>query len=456
MEIMLEQGQHQIMSAKMQQALRVLQMPADELRQYLAEQAMENPVLEVSDTDPLTEELPEDTTEADIIWEMDYSGNRVEAKNDRRNTGTFETGTAGEESFTEMLLRQLREERRIPRDLLPLCRIIVGSLDERGYLADEVPLLAEMAGVGEERMLQALYAVQELSPAGVGARSLQECLMIQLAQTREFRADTLHLITEGLPLLAEGNLTALAKKLNLSREKAERAAEVVRALNPIPSRGYRTREEKNYVIPEARVERKGEGWNIVYSDSAIPGVGIHTEYCALLRGTEDAELRSYLKRQVTGANTIIKNVELRKKTLLQVIECLVRRQSAFLERPDGQLVPFVIAEAAEELGLHSSTVSRAVQGKYITTPRGTIALKSLFSVPSSRGSEVSSAGAKEQVRMLILAEDKAHPLSDEKLRQELEKLGLSLSRRTVTKYRESMGIPAASARRRTEKEQEHG
>lgn len=244
MEIMLEQGQHQIMSAKMQQALRVLQMPADELRQYLAEQAMENPVLEVSDTDPLTEELPEDTTEADIIWEMDYSGNRVEAKNDRRNTGTFEAGTAGEESFTEMLLRQLREERRIPRDLLPLCRIIVGSLDERGYLADEVPLLAEMAGVGEERMLQALYAVQELSPAGVGARSLQECLMIQLAQTREFRADTLHLITEGLPLLAEGNLTALAKKLNLSREKAERAAEVVRALNPIPSRGYRTREEK--------------------------------------------------------------------------------------------------------------------------------------------------------------------------------------------------------------------
>lgn len=452
MDIVLGQVQHQTMSAKMQQALHVLQISTDELRQYLLERAMENPLLDVSNTDLMAEAIPEETAEADIVWEMDFSGNRVESKAGRGDDRQWLEGISEEESFTEILLRQLHTERRVPRDLLPLCEIVVESLDKRGYLADPVELLAALAGVTEREMLQAVYAVQELSPAGVAARDLQECLMIQLAQTREFRSETLHLITEGLPLLAEGNLSLLAKRLNMSKEKVEEAAAVVRALNPIPSRGYHTREEKNYVIPEARVEKRPGGWNIVYSDHAVPTVHINQEYSDMLQNTQDGEVRNYLRRQIAGANAVIKNVGLRKKTLLCVIECVVRHQAAYLERPDGPLVPLVIGDVAEELGLHSSTVSRAVQGKYITTPRGTIPLKSLFSVPSSRGSEVSSAGAKEKVRLLILAEDKAHPFSDEKLRQQLETLGLNLSRRTVTKYRESMGIPAASARRRGKKE----
>ena len=448
------QTQRQVLSQTALQSLTVLQLPLAELYPWLEEQSARNPMLDVELPEALSVSLPRSAENEEPVWRADDADFVPEQlrRRQREEAGVPEQAERSED-FRTMLRRQLLEERNIPPTLLPLCFFLVDSLNRRGYLDDSLELLSRRAGARLSDMTQALYAIQEMTPPGVGARSLQECLIIQLAQTKDFCAGTVKLIRDGLEPLARNDVRALSRLLGVSEAEARRYCDAVRRLNPIPSRGYDTGEDDAFVIPEAELLREGGQWVVRYHDRALPRVRLDAQYEAMLRQTDDPEAREYLTAQLRAAKDLMRELDERKSTVIRVIEVLVRRQSAVFTQGFTALKPLSCAEVAAELSLHPSTVSRAVQGKYLMTPVGPMELRRLFSTSASAEggageAAVSSVAAKERLRGLIAAEDKAKPLSDEKLAQAMEALGVPLSRRTVAKYREAMGIPAASVRKR--------
>ena len=446
MELVQKQSLRQTMSQTMIQSLAVLQMPIVELYPFISERVLENPVLDVEAPASMSVELPQYLTPRRLIWETDYSGERSERSPDDFPQEPFEA----QDDFREMLHLQLGEERMLPPDMLPLCHFLVDSLNNRGYLEDPIELLAGIAGVPAADMTQAMYAVQELTPTGVGARTLQECLVLQLVQTPDFNASTLKLVTAGLDLLAANDLGGIAALLGVGRAEAESCCAAVRRLNPIPSRGYRTGSDSIFVIPEAEVSAEGRRWAVRYNERALPKLRIHPDYEAMLRRSDDPQLTEYLKTQMDRAHELMHMIYARESTLVRVIECIVQYQSEFLMRGFEALRPLSIGEVAEDLDLSPSTVGRAVQGKFILTPQGMLELKRLFSGPASADSAVSAAGARERLRALVKAEDRRDPLSDERLCSAMKALGVPISRRTVAKYRAELGIPPAAKRKQRE------
>ena len=331
MELVHEQNLRQTLNQTMIQSLAVLQKPIFELYQYISEKVLENPVLDVEAPEAITVELPQYASAERLIWETDYSGNRSERWQGISDQSPPEPADQ-RDGFTEMLHLQLQEERMIPRELLPLCHFLVDSLNRRGYLEDSIELLAEIAGASISDMTQAMYVVQELTPTGVGARTLQECLVLQLVQTKDFNASTLKLITSGLDLLAANDLRAIAELLGVGRTEAAECCAAVRRLNPIPSRGYRTGNDNIFVIPEAEVLREEQRWVVRYNDRALPKLGISPDYEAMLRQSDDPQITAYLKRQMCAARNLIHEVDARGTTIMRVLECVIRRQRAFFEQ----------------------------------------------------------------------------------------------------------------------------
>ena len=440
-------GQEQRLSQAVMQALNVLQMPLPELYQYISSCEMENPLLDVSTPEMMALELPREQEQEDVIWEESDPIFSAYHNAEQKRETSAEFPDYGE-NFYSVLHHQISEEDKLPSSLLPLCHFLVDCLNERGYLEEPVELLAESYGTSVENMTQALYALQEMSPAGVGARSLQECLILQLLQSPDFNGYTVKLIKEGLELLAANDLRSIAKLLSLPRTEASKCCDAIRRLNPIPSRGYDTGERVSYVIPEAEIQREGDHMVVHYNDAAIPRISINQEYREMLEASANPQLVQYLKQNLASANQLIREVSGRKRTVLRVLDSLIRRQSAFFDRGFEALVPLMPSEIAEELGVNRTTVSRAIQGKYILTPMGLLEIKRLFSARSSAAGEESAASVRERIKVLIAAEDSLAPLSDEKLCQALQALGVSISRRTVAKYREGMGIPPAAQRKK--------
>ena len=432
----------------MAESLSLLQMPLTELYEYVLEKATENPVLDVSAPEMLSVELPQSTEPEDVIWESEDAAPYPAGKQQQFEVDRMAQIVVPSGDFSEMLRHQLALDRRIPPEFLPLCEFLVDCLDRRGYLTDPIDVLAALANTDVENMTQALYTLQEMTPTGVGARDLQECLILQLVQTEDFNAATLKLIREGLGLLAANNLRAIARLLKLSEDDAARCCDAVRRLNPIPSRGYDTGEGKGYVIPEAEVLLDGECLTVRYNDRALPRISISGYYRTMLKESRDPEVTAYLRGSIRAADSLIRELDWRRTTVVRVIECLVSHQRAVFRDGFAALSPLVLKDVAAEIGVSLSTVSRAVRGKYITTPRGTIELKQLLSVRASAGTDSSAAAVKERIRALVAAEDKGRPLSDENLCRALQALGHPISRRTVAKYRDALEIPPASRRRR--------
>lgn len=435
--------QQQVLSTAMRQSLEILRMPAAELHAFLLEEAQENLFLQV--------EEPEFADAADLFapetlpygdW-PEYGALQSPGAG-KENSDPAEC-MCGTESFTDYLLEQLMQDKSIPREYLAACCYLVQNLNRRGWLEDSLDSLSGCIGVPVRQMEQALYIVQSLSPAGVGARGLEECLILQLAQTKDFSAETLALIRRGLELVAKNDFRAAALELNVSAERAKKCCEAIRRLNPIPSRGFSTGETVQYVSPEAEVTREGDRLAVRYLESAQPKVSLEPAYVQLLEETRDPALERYLAAHRRRAQALIEDVEQRKRTLLRVLQCVLESQYGYFLHGPENLQPLTAQAVAQKLGVNASTVSRAIQGKSIVCAQGTVPVKSLFSAKLDR-QEASSASARERLRLLIRAEDKTAPLSDEQLKQALGALGIRLSRRTVAKYRKIMDIPAATMR----------
>lgn len=452
LEQRLEQVQKLILTQTMQQSLQFLQMSTLELADFLQDAALSNPLLEVelpSQSQPIPDSSEREPDNLAVEFQEQSIWSRSLSRNKNADAPDFSAFYSKTQSFSEYLNEQLGQMKQLDPATLVRCRYLVGCLNSIGYLDCTLSELAEETQQSLFDMEQALFVLQSLDPIGVGARSLSECLLLQLAEGPEFNEVNIRLIQDGLPLLAKDDYPALAKQLRVSVAEARRAAEVIRQLNPIPSRGFSTEDTFGYVQPEA-VIRSENGQIVVETNRHhLPHVTLNEEYCSLVgsKGCEDAQ--PYLKEKIVAAKNLISSMDNRYDTISRLLNAIVHMQRAYFLH-SGSLQPMTMKQLADQLDLNPSTVSRAVKEKYIQFDGRIVPLRGLFTtaLQSSDGEAVSSEAARQQIKRFVSAEAAEKPLSDEALCEALAGVGITLARRTVAKYRSELGIPSASIRKR--------
>ena len=433
----LRLGQQLAMTPQMRQAIRLLQLSTLELKGELRHLLESNYML-VMDDEPPREEWEGG---ADRLYEG-------------RDTDSL---PEPEESLRDQLFWQLNAARFSDRDHL-IGTVIIDSIDERGYLECSMDeLLEALVHLGldarPEDVEAVLQHVQRFEPPGVAARSLSECLLRQLEESgadAPSRDLAMRIAHHHLEALARHDLTGLMRRLGTTREELEGALALLRTLNPRPGAGY-PGSPTEYVTPDLRVSRVAEGWRVELNPDTVPRLRINSVYAELVRlgdrGSENLSLRQHLSE----ARWLIKCLANRAETLLRVSRAIIRRQSKFLEHGEEGMQPLVLRDIASELDLHESTVSRVTSRKYVQTPRGVFELKYFFSnqVATANGGSASAIAIRARLRKIIDEEEPGRPWSDQRLALDLEQAGFRVARRTIAKYRESMGIPPSNERRRT-------
>ncbi|HXA05623.1 MAG TPA: RNA polymerase factor sigma-54 [Bryobacteraceae bacterium] len=327
---------------------------------------------------------------------------------------------------------------------------IIGNLDEDGYLTASLEEIADMGEHTQEQIESALKVVQSLEPAGVGARNLRECLLLQLESRNARSGVAWQIVTDHMRLLEMRQFRELAKVLGRPAEHIELAVKVIKRLNPRPGLRY-SGPGARVVEPDVYFFKDGDHYVIQMNDEEVPQLRLNSQYRKMLDRDNGAakDVRDYVRERYTSAIQLMKNIEQRKQTILRVCESIVRRQTDFLAQGLDYLKPMMIKEVAEEVGVHPSTVSRAVANKYVHTPQGVFELRYFFSeaVQGPSGGGTPLLLLKRRVKKMIEDEDGAHPLTDEQITAMLQASGIQVTRRTVAKYREDMKIPSTHQRR---------
>ena len=445
----------------MYQSLNILGMAAWDLKEYIDGQLMDNPVLEIESSEPTDSEsffasvsIPYEKEYDPFhqLWEERGLSENVTSKPAKRDLYEPIIGDLYHPHKRETLAQSLREQLigiGLDSDLFEICIFLSECLDHRGYLDFELSDIAGETGIQLTKLQEALSLLQSLTPTGVAACNLEECLLLQLAKNGLLNPYTRALVKDGLFLLAGNNVRGISNLLKCSEKDALHWAEVVRGLNPIPSQGYATCEPIIQIIPDAMIIVENGLIQITLNKAGIPRLEISADYQALIKSSENKDTKKYLNERILLAKSLIRSVEGRDKTLYNILLSLSEIQPRFFE--DGKsLVPVTMGEIAELLDLHISTVSRAVQNKYIICAAGTIPLRSLFTsgIKFKESGLVSNKIICQKIKDMIDEEDVKKPLSDEKLRSMLVCEGIDISRRTVAKYREDLGIFCSSKRRR--------
>ncbi len=331
---------------------------------------------------------------------------------------------------------------------------IIGNLDENGYLTATLEEIAESGQHSMAEVQEGLRMVQSLDPAGVGAKDVRECLLLQLESRNGKGGVAWQIVANHLKLLETRQTKEIAKQLGRPLEHVQVALDVIRHLDPYPGLRYSDRGARQ-VEPDVYIFKEGDEYIIQLNDDDLPQLRLNAQYRKMLDRDQDPgkevtkEIRNYVKDRYAAAIQLIKNIEQRKQTILKVCQSIVRRQLEFLEHGIDQLKPMMIKEVAEEIGVHPSTVSRAVASKYADTPQGVFELRYFFSeaVQGVAGSATPLLILKRRVKKMIEEEDSQHPLTDEQITARLKSEGIDVTRRTVAKYREDMKIPSTHQRR---------
>jgi len=422
------------------QSMEVLQMTSQELLEYISRCAEENPLLDQSDP-------PEAAYEAlrrQAGWIDGGLGNRA--------TFTHEEAAAEpgrEDSGMESLPAFLRDQihrLRLAKPLKALCDYLAELVDEDGYLSQEDLDGLTALKIPKALVEQALDTLQSLDPPGVGARSLSECLLLQLSRRGGADRVAMDIAARFLPELGRKHYAAIAQKLGVSVEAVREAERAIAALEPRPGSAFQAAEPTAYIRPDVFIaELEGE-LKVVLNEYYLPRVSVNDYYVRLLKSTDEKETKDYLRQKLQQAKWLLDSLERRGGTLRRCAETALEAQRPFFTGETGELAPMTLSALAERLELHPSTVSRAVRGKYLQCRRGTYPLRFFFSRPVSGG--VSRQAAKQTLLALIREEDSRRPLSDEVLCRLLADRGVRVARRTVAKYRLEMGIGSSAARRK--------
>jgi RNA polymerase sigma-54 factor len=354
-------------------------------------------------------------------------------------------------SFTEYLLEQLAMM-DIDDDLEVAAKAVIGSLDGDGFFVGTEDEIAAIAGVTLEVAVQALGVVQQLDPPGVGARSVPEALRIQ-AETVGLDTPLLLATVDGhLDDVAASRYKKIARALGSDEASVRETVEMLRTLNPRPAGAFSPGSAPAYVVPDVTVRRFDDEWLVLPNTEVVPGLRVNSRYRSLLRSdsSADDETRRYLKDKIRQAESFMRNVDRRRDTVSRIAEIVLEVQRDFFEDGQGDLRPLRLEDVAVELGVHLSTVSRGVTGKYMATPYGLFELKHFFSggYRTSTGMDVAATTVKKRLKELLEAEDPEKPMSDQRLADALSEQGVDVARRTVAKYREELGVEPSWARKR--------
>ena len=451
----ITQEQKLVMTQQMQLSIKLLQMSTYDLREYIENEFVENPVLEGNFDFVQEEKKYEDKIDyKEMIKYLSFdsygSQSYGEYKDGEVSPFNF---ISKNESLTEYLKDQLIESEEDDY-IKNIVIYMIENLDHRGYLDMSLGEVCNELRISLEVGQEALNVLQDLEPDGIGARDLKECLKIQLIKQGLLGEKLEIIIDEYLDLIAENKFVLIAKNLKISPREAQDLGDEIKKLEPKPSRGFYTGEEVKFIIPDASIRKIDGQYFVIMNDGVIPRLSISRVYKEILNNKEDKEIEDYVKDKLNSAIFLIKSIEQRKSTLLRILEKVVEKQNDYFDKGQKYLKPMTLKEMADELGIHESTVSRAIKEKYILTNTGTVKIKDLFangiSKTEGKGDDVAVINIKKLIKDMIDSEDKKKPLSDQLICDELNKKNFNISRRTIAKYREELEIRSSSKRKRIE------
>ena len=450
----LIQSQVQRLSQQQLQGVELLQMSAQELESYLRELSQENPVVELEEHFAPAQESPR---EEDLLRRL-----RWLEDNDRQNHYYQHideeeldplvrvSGTGGlEETLVRFISRQL-DRLGVEEELDRAVRYLAACLDGGGYLRFSLEELSGQTGIPLSRMKQALALLHSLEPAGVGAADLSQCLELQLLRIGA-EGPALAIVRDHLEALAKRHYRAIASALGITVEQVREAEGIIRELEPRPGAVFEQPEQVAYIQPDVFVVEEEGRFVARTRGGERPPFRISAYYRDLLSQSGEQEVREYLTGKLRQAEGVLWAIGQRERTLLRCAQAITERQQDFFRLGPQALVPLRMADVAQELGVHESTVSRSIREKYLQCARGVYPMSYFFSrsaTADQSGAAVGGTAARALLKQLLDQEDKSRPLSDQKLSEEMERQGCPISRRTVAKYREEMNIPGASGRKR--------
>ena len=462
------------MAPQLQQAIRLLQLTRIELRDYIQELVEANPLLDHEDNLEPEEQAAKDTspdietsdslsTESEQDYSPDdYDDQPWQAEQDQWAETTSWSDDFSERQFEDTSSSSLREHLLTQIGLAhfndtdaAIATAIVFAINDDGFLTDDIQDIRESllpeTHVEDDEVLAVLHRVQRLEPVGVASRDPGECIRVQLRAQPTGTAGVelaLRLARDYLKLVADNAYEDMQRETGATPDALKQALELIRSLEPHPGSRFDNRRDE-YLVPDVYVRRDGDEWVTTLSPESNPSLRLNKYYIGLLRksGGKDAE---YLRGRLQEARWLLSSLELRNRTLLKVSQCIVDTQREFLTDGEIAMKPLILKEVATQVGVHESTVSRATTRKYMLTPRGIFELKYFFSshVRTLNGGIISATATKARIQLLIENEPSTKPLSDQELSQLLRETGICVARRTVAKYRESLGLGSSAERRR--------
>lgn len=454
--------QQQTIAPQMQQSLQLLQTPTLELQHLIQEELVANPTLEDESTDVSLEEVEgpsedddfdkefEELSRLDEEWREYMAQSRVASpkRDDADEKHQFVMDSIVEPvTLQEHLMNQLHVA-DVSSEIEELSQTLIGNIDENGFLQIDIEDLSFDMGIPIDDLEEAKALVQSFDPMGVGAVDLRDCLLIQLERLGKHHSLEYRIVDHHLDDLARKRYPQIAKKLSVAPEQITRAAECIASLDPRP--GSRFGGDTNtYVTPDVTVERVGGEWVVAMHNEQIPRLRISNVYKDMMSNGDAREARGYIRDKIRAGKFLIKSIHQRQQTIQAIANEIVKRQKEFLEHGPSHLRPMNMAQIADEVGVHETTVSRAVSGKYMATPYGVYEMKYFFTTgyQTESGETLSNTSVKGTLAELVHGEDPKKPYSDQKLVEELEKKGIKIARRTVAKYREELHILPSHMRR---------
>src|SRR5213594_4544917 len=472
---MAGQGMHQsqnfalqqVLAPQLQQSLLILQTPLLELRNLVQQEMETNPVLEELSTELSPEERDGAEASADDNFKEEfeklatldeewrdymaqsgsYSGRSQDSK-DRRQF--FFDSIATQETLQQNLIGQLNQTALNAADR-KAAELIIGNIDDNGFLQSTPEEMALNAGIPKEDFERMLALIQSFYPSGVGARDLRECLLIQLARGGKERSLEYKIVSEHMEDLGKRRFPEIARRMGISVEDVQKAADNIARLNPRPGQVFAAAPQ-NYVLPDVMVEKVDGEYQITLNNEQIPHLRISNLYKDIIASgdAQSSEVKDYIRDKIRSGKFLIRSIHQRQQTILNIAQQIISRQRDFLEHGPSHLKPMTMAEVAEAVGVHETTVSRAVSGKYMATPQGVFEMKYFFTsgYQTATGESMSNTSVKEAIFDLVKRENGSAPLSDHEIVEILGERGIPIARRTVAKYRTELNILPSYMRRK--------
>ena len=481
-----------VLAPQLQQSLALLQAPTLELKALVEQELQQNPVLEEAaanevdqqekestdservetadpaeppadlNFDPAAEKAsnePVDDFEAeferlvqlDQEWRDHFAQtnipSRASAEEEEKRQFMFDSLVANT-SLQEILLEQVRES-ALTQEQWPIAEMLIGNIDEYGYLKATLEELTASTGLPPEKILDVLKVIQTFDPAGVGARELRECLMLQLERANQKDTLEYRIVSDFMEALGKRRIPEIARGTGTEVDEVQDALENIARLEPRPGRAYLA-DNDQYILPEVFVHRSGDDFVVSTNNEHIPHLRISNTYKDLMsQGDNSPEVRNYIREKIRAGKFLIKSLHQRQQTILNIAREIVKRQREFMEKGVAFLKPLTMVQIAEVVGVHETTVSRAVSGKYIQTPQGIFEMKYFFTagIQTASGDGMSNTSVKDMIAEIFKQEDQSKPLSDQAVVRMLQDKGIVIARRTVAKYRTELNILPSNLRK---------